>query len=274
LTSIPWLVHGFSTRRGGASKVYGGRTLNLGFTKQDSRAVVERNRMVFMEQIGGKTGKKLWPLVTVRQIHSDLIHCVEAIPQGPLAGDGLITAIPQLMLGVLTADCIPVILADVKKQAVGVFHAGWRGTVKRIVEKGVGEMQRCFGSKPRDIKAAIGPGVHNCCYTVGEEVRTEFETQFAYADKLFHEEKESDPIRDKYPLLFLTKRAPGHSELPTNLFLNLVEANRRQLMDAGVSPKNIDGASLCTACRTDLLFSHRKESGITGRMMAAVGIKK
>ena len=194
----------------------------------------------FMEQLGGKTGKKLWPLVTVRQIHSDLIHCVEAIPQGPLAGDGLITAIPQLMLGVLTADCIPVILADVKKQAVGVFHAGWRGTVKRIVEKGVGEMQRCFGSKPRDIKAAIGPGVHNCCYTVGEEVRTEFETQFAYADKLFHEEKESDPIRDKYPLLFLTKRAPGHSELPTNLFLNLVEANRRQLMDAGVSPKNID----------------------------------
>ena len=230
--------------------------------------------MVFLEKLGAKNGKKLWPLVTVRQIHSDLIHCVEGVPQQPLAGDGLITAVPQLLLGVLTADCIPVILVDAKKRAAGVFHAGWRGTVKRIVEKGVGEMRRCFGSMPRDIKAAIGPGVHNCCYTVGEEVRTAFETQFAYADKLFHEIKESDAIRDKYPLLFLTKRAPGHGELPSNLFLDLVEANRRQLMAAGVPPKNIESSPLCTSCRKDLLFSHRAEGGVTGRMMAAVGIKK
>ena len=273
LASVPWLVHGFSTRLGGTSRTYGRNTLNLGFTKQDSRAAVERNRMIFLETLGARTGKKAWPLVNVRQIHSDLIHCVETVPGQTLAGDGLITAVPHLVLAVLTADCIPVILVDTKKHAVGVFHAGWRGTVKRIVEKGVGEMRQCFGTRPRDIKAAIGPGVHNCCYTVGEEVRTEFETQFAYADKLFHENKESDPIRDKYPLLFLTKRAPGHSELPTNLFLDLVEANRRQLIDAGVSPKNIDASPLCTSCRTDLLFSHRKENGVTGRMMAAVGMK-
>jgi hypothetical protein len=272
LTPIPWLIHGFSTRLGGASRVYGRNTLNLGFTKQDSRAAVERNRMVFLETLGAKTGKKLWPLVTVRQIHSDLIHCVEQVPDQPLAGDGLITAVPQLMLGILTADCIPVILVDTRKHAAGVFHAGWRGTVKRIVEKGVGEMIRCFGSKPRDLKAAIGPGVHNCCYTVGEEVRAQFESQFAYGDKLFHEVKESDEIREKYPLLFLTRRAPGHSELPTNIFLDLVEANRRQLMDAGIPPKNIATSSLCTSCRTDLLFSHRKEDGVTGRMMGAVGI--
>ncbi len=229
--------------------------------------------MVFLETLGAKTGKKLWPLVTVRQIHSDLIHCVEQTPEQPLAGDGLITAAPQLMLGILTADCIPVILVDTKKHAAGVFHAGWRGTVKRIVEKGVGEMVRCFGSKPRDMKAAIGPGVHNCCYTVGEEVRAQFESQFAYADKLFHEVKESDEIREKYPLLFLTRRAPGHSELPSNIFLDLVEANRRQLIDAGVPPKNIDSSPLCTSCRKDLLFSHRAEDGVTGRMMAAVGVK-
>src|SRR5947207_15388699 len=146
--------------------------------------------MVFQEQLGAKSGKKLWPLITVRQIHSDLIHCVAGVPEQPLAGDGLITEVPQLLLAVLTADCIPIILVDTKKHAVGAFHAGWRGTVKRIVEKGVGEMRRYFGSKPRDIKAAIGPGVHNCCYTVGEEVRTEFETQFTYADKLFHGNKE------------------------------------------------------------------------------------
>ena len=274
LTSVPWLAHGFSTRLGGTSRPYGRNTLNLGFTKQDSRSSVQRNRMIFLEILGARTGKKPWPLVNVKQIHSDLIHCVEAVPGQTLVGDGLITGVPQLLLAVLTADCIPVILVDTKKHTVGVFHAGWRGTVKRIVEKGVGEMRRCFGTRPRDIKAAIGPGVHNCCYTVGEEVRTEFETQFAYADELFHENKESDPIRDKYPLLFLTKRAPGHSELPTNLFLDLVEANRRQLIDAGVSRKNIDASPLCTSCRTDLLFSHRKENGVTGRMMAAVGIKK
>jgi YfiH family protein len=274
LTSVSWLIHGFSTRLQGTSRVYGRNSLNLGFTKQDSRAFVQRNRMIFQEQLGAKTGKKLWPLVTMRQIHSDLIHCVGRVPEEPLAGDGLITATPQLLLGVLTADCIPVIVVDTRKHAVGVFHAGWRGTVKRIVQKGVGQMQLCFGSRPRDIKAVIGPGVHNCCYTVGEEVRAEFETQFAYADKLFHEVSESDPIRDKYPLLFMTKRAPGHSELPSNIFLNLVEANRRQLMDAGLSPKNIESSPLCTSCRTDLLFSHRKENGITGRMMAPVGIKK
>jgi YfiH family protein len=230
--------------------------------------------MIFLETLGAPTGKKLWPLVTMRQVHSDLIHCVEGVPEQTLVGDGLITAVPQLLLAVLTADCIPVILVDTKKHAVGVFHAGWRGTAKRIVEKGVGEMRRCFGTRAGDIKAAIGPGVHNCCYSVGEEVRAQFESQFDYADKLFHEVKESDPIREKYPLLFLTARAPGHSELPRGIFLDLVEANRRQLRDTGVSPKNIDSSPLCTSCRTDLLFSHRKENGDTGRMMAVVGIKR
>src|SRR5262249_51406723 len=218
----------FSTRVGGTSRTYGGDTLNLGFTKQDSRAAVDRNRTIFLEKLGAKSGEKLWPLITMRQIHSDLIHNVDRIPEGPLVGAGLITDSPQLLLAVLTADCLPIILVDPKKRAVGVFHAGWRGTVKRIVEKGVGQMRFCFGSKPRDINAAIGPGIHNCCYVVGAEVREQFEPQFRYADKLFHEVKESDPVREKYPLLFLTARAPGHSEPPKKIFLDLAEANRRQ----------------------------------------------
>jgi YfiH family protein len=273
LSQIPWLVHGFSTRKGAFSKAYGGHSLNLGFTKQDSRGAVERNRTVFERQVGAVTGKKLWPLITLRQIHSDLIHCVSEPPQQLLAGDGLITNIPGILLAIQTADCLPVVLVDSKQRAVGVFHAGWRGTVKKIVEKGVGEMRGCFGTRPRDIKAAIGPGIHGCCYQVGEEVRQNFESQFAYADDLFREVKESDPVREKYPLLFLTARAPGHSELPTNIFLDLVEANRRQLMDAGVSAKNIHASPLCTSCHTDLLFSHRAEKGVTGRMMAVAGIQ-
>jgi YfiH family protein len=273
LSRIPWLVHGFSTRRGGVSKAYGGHSLNLGFTKHDSRVAVERNRAAFERQVGAITGKKLWPLVTLRQIHSDLIHCVSKPPQEQFAGDGLITNTPGILLGVQTADCLPVVLVDTKHRAVGVFHAGWRGTVRRIVEKGVGEMRGCFGTRPRDIKAAIGPGIHGCCYQVGEEVRVNFESQFAYAADLFREVKESDPVREKYPLLFLTARAPGHSELPTNIFLDLVEANRRQLVDVGVPGKNLYTSPLCTSCDTDLLFSHRAEKGVTGRMMAVAGIQ-
>lgn len=186
----------------------------------------------------------------------------------------MITATSGLLLGIQTADCFPVMLVDAKRRVVGVFHAGWRGTLKRIVEKGVGEMRRYFGSDPHDLKAAIGPGIHGCCYEVGEEVRNKFESQFSYAEKLFREAKESDPVREKYPLLFLTARAPGHGELPKKIFLDLVEANRQQLIAAGVPKKNIEASEFCTNCRTDLLFSYRAEKGKTGRMMAVVGVRE
>ena len=273
LGKLPWLVHGFSTRLGGVSRVYGGNALNLGFTQHDSRAAVERNRELFLKELGAANGPRSWPLVSLRQIHSDLIHHVDRMPAQPLVGDGLVTDIPGLLVAVQTADCLSIILADPKRRAIGVFHAGWRGTVKRIVEKGVGEMRKYFGSDPRTLVAAIGPGVRGCCYEVGEEVRTRFEAQFSYASTLFREVKESDPVREKYPLLFLTARAPEHSELPVKLFLDLVEANRRQLRDAGVLAKNIDAAAPCTACHAELLFSFRAEKGVTGRMMAAAGIR-
>jgi YfiH family protein len=273
LVHIPWLIHGFSTRVGGFSRLYGGNSLNLGFTRQDSRRAVERNREEFLRKLGVRTGQKTWPLVTLRQIHSDLIYCVSKPPEYSLAGDGLLTDVPELLLAIQTADCLPVILVDSKRWAVGIFHAGWRGTVKRIVEKGVGEMRRYFSSHARDLQAAIGPGIHKCCYEVGPELRAQFESQFDYANKLFSEVKESHAIREKYPLLFLTARAPGHSELPRKIFLDLVEANRRQLIAAGVSARNISASPLCTSCRTDLLFSYRGERGATGRLMGVVGIK-
>jgi|SRR5579862_734312 len=270
LSKIRWLVHGFSTREGGVSRAYGGHALNLGFTKQDSRSAVERNRRIFLRQLKVNAS---WPLVALRQIHSDLIHRVDAAPEHPLTGDGLVTSTPEILLAIQTADCLPLILVDPMQRVVGVFHAGWRGTVKRIAQKGIGEMRRWFSTKPEDVKAAIGPGIHSCCYQVGPEVRDQFESQFAYAADLFREMKESDAVREEYPLLFLTARAPGHSELPTKLFLDLVEANRRQLIDTGVLAKNITASELCTACRTDLLFSYRAEKGITGRMMGVAGIR-
>jgi polyphenol oxidase len=109
---------------------------------------------------------------------------------------------------------------------------------------------------------------------VGEEVRTKFESQFEYAAKLFREVKQSDPVREKYPLLFLTARAPGHGELPPQLFLDLLEANRQQLLGAGVLAKNIESSDLCTKCRNHLLFSYRAEKGRTGRLMGVAGIRQ
>ena len=273
LAKIPWLVHAFSTRSGGVSRCYGGNALNLGFTKHDSRDAVEQNRALFLTELGALNGGRSWPLITLRQIHSDLIHRVDALPARPLAGDGLITDTPGLLLAAQAADCLPVIVVDRKRRAVGVFHAGWRGTAKRIVEKGVGEMRKHFGSDPRNLAVAIGPGIQACCYEVGEEVRARFEAQFAYGASLFREVKESDPVREKYPLLFLTARAPGHSELPVKLFLDLVEANRRQLLDAGVPAKNIDASAPCTACHPELFFSFRADKSVTGRLMGVAGIR-
>lgn len=281
LAKIPWLVHGFSTRQGGYSNAYGSNALNLGFTADDSRAAVERNRRAFattltrnVERRASRQSKEVgWPLVTLRQIHSDVIHCVEKVSKEPLPGDGLITRTRGILLAVMTADCLPVIVVDTKSHAVGVFHAGWRGTVTRIVEKGIGEMRKHFGTRAADIRAAIGPGIRGCCYEVGQELKDKFESQFGYADELFRETKERDEIHEKYPLLFLTARAPGHSELPKKIFLDLAEANRRQLLASGVLARNITDLGLCTSCHVDRFFSHRAEKGKTGRMMAVAGIR-
>jgi YfiH family protein len=274
LTKLPWLAHGFSTRAGGASKTYGTNSLNLGFTKDDTRTAVEKNRATFQQSIGAHD-KNPWPMATLKQVQGDVIYRVSSADDclKPCTGDGLITNVPGILLAIQTADCLPVLLVDPDKRAVGAFHAGWRGTLKRIVEKGVGAMQQHFGSDPKKILAAIGPGIYACCYEVGKDLRTQFEAQFNYAKDLFVEVSNYDPVREKYPMLFLTARAPGHSDLGPQIHLDLVEANRRQLLDAGVPAKNIAASDLCTSCRTDILFSYRKERGKTGRMMGAVGIR-
>ncbi|MGH9585910.1 MAG: peptidoglycan editing factor PgeF [Acidobacteriaceae bacterium] len=275
---IPWLLSGFSTRTGGTTSVYTAAQrageLNLGFTPADSREVVLENRRRFFRDI---TIDAAFPAVTLRQIHSSLIRRVTTADAAPaearLKGDGLMTADPGLLLAIQTADCIPVLIADRKTRAVAAFHAGWRGTLKRIVENGVGRMRLEFGSQPKDLVAAIGPGIGQCCYSVGEEVRSEFLSQFAYAEELFCDVYDSDPVREKYPLLFLTARAPGHSHIGPSLHLDLAEANRHQLLDAGLAPDAISVTGHCTSCRGDLYFSHRASHGFTGRMLSVIGIR-
>lgn len=273
LKRVPWLAHGFTTRPGGFTTSYGGRTLNLGFTKDDLRASVERNRKQMLRAAGAATKATPWPLITLRQIHSDLIHVVRSRKPEKFVGDGVVTDLRGLALGILTADCFPVLLVDTKKKAVGAFHAGWRGTVKRIVEKGVGTMRLEFGSRPEDIHAAIGPGIQQCSFEVGEEVEEAFHTQFAYAAELFHRVQESDAVRERYPMLFMNQRAPGHGDPCIKVHLDLREANRRQLLAAGVLEANITALKDCTVCQPRKFFSHRGERGKTGRQMALIGIK-
>jgi hypothetical protein len=134
-------------------------------------------------------------------------------------------------------------------------------------------MRLAFGSRPEDLIAAIGPGIGQCCYAVGEEVLSEFESQFSYARELFKEVFDSDPVRKKYPMLFLTQRAPGHSPIGPSLHVDLVEANLRQLLAAGLKPQNIQIVGGCTQCHSDLFFSHRASHGHAGRMMAVIGIR-
>jgi hypothetical protein len=183
------------------------------------------------------------------------------------------TSQPGLLLGIQTADCIPVLVADRRRKAVAAFHAGWRGTVRRIVENGIGRMRLEFGSQPEDLVAAIGPGVGQCCYGVGEEVFSEFESQFTYGSELFRKVDSSDPVLARYPMMFLTQRAPGHSSLGPALHLDLVEANRRQLLAAGLQPGAIQSVGACTNCHPELFFSHRGSRGRCGRMMSVIGIR-
>jgi purine-nucleoside/S-methyl-5'-thioadenosine phosphorylase / adenosine deaminase len=285
----PWLWHGFSSRAGGISEVYGPGSLNLGWTSHDDPSHVAENRTRFLDAVSGLTrgaaAEAGVRMATLRQTHTGVVRIIEA-GDSPLEtaegkavfrGDAVMTDVPGLVLGVQVADCVPVLVADPRRRAVAAFHAGWRGTLKRIVERGVGRMGLRYGSRPEDLVAVVGPSIGACCYSVGEEVRHEFESQFAYGDLLFREVFDSDAVKLKYPMLFLSARAPGHSNLGPQIHLDLWEANRRQLLEAGLKEKKIKVIGECAACTRvggELkYFSHRGESGFTGRMMAAIGIE-
>jgi polyphenol oxidase len=258
-----WLRHGFSTRKGGVSTVYGSKSLNLGWTKEDDPAFVAENRRRFLRGVCGDDAG--CSLVGVRQVHSGIVRVVRegdgaregrlqtAEGKAVLEGDGLVTDVPGVLLAVGTADCVPVLVVDVEKKVVGAFHAGWRGTVAGIVGKGVATMVEEYGSRVEDLVAAVGPSIGACCYTVGKEVRAEFGRKFGYADSLFR-------LGDAGEML-----------------LDLWEANRRQLVDAGVGEARISLVGECTGCARDedgvrRYFSHRGEKGVAGRMLNAVGV--
>jgi YfiH family protein len=256
-----WLRQGFSTRSNGTSSVYGGSTLNLGWTKEDDPSAVAENRRRFVDAIDGQPSATL---VTLRQVHSATVRLIKegdgalqgklqtAEGKAVLEGDGLITSQPGVLLAVGTADCVPVLVVDVEKRIVAAFHAGWRGTAGQIVEQGIAAMQEKYGTRVEDLMTAVGPSIGACCYTVGEEVRDAFSQRFQYADRLFNQRE-------------------GHT------CLDLWEANRQQLLNVGLTNQQIAIVGECTACTRDessnlRYFSHRGERGVAGRMLNVIGI--
>ena len=253
--NLDWLWHGFSTRKGGVSRAYLPDAiakdlpgeLNLGFTSADTRELVQENRYRFAEAV---TGNREAELATVRQVHSAVTTVKrEGLSGAPEEADGIMSDRAGVLLAIQTADCIPVLVADPVRKAVAAFHAGWRGTLQGIVERGVARMQAEFGSDPADLIAAIGPGIGPCCYTVGDEVRKEFEGRLPYAAALFPEDA-----------------GPG-------LRLDLIEANRRQLMTAGLNAGAVSVVGGCTGCQPEFFYSHRTSSGHAGRMMSVIGVR-
>jgi hypothetical protein len=221
-------------------------------------------------------------LVPLRQVHSDAIELIAGLGSSPgrrasasvpRIGDGMISDTPRLLLSVQTADCLPILLVDSKQKSVAAIHAGWRGTLQRIAMKAVGKMRMEFGTRPGNVIAALGPSIGPCCYEVGYEVAREFDSQFAGAALWFDEKFETLAAGDDpNPLPWLTMAPPGHPAHPPRTRLDLAAANREILIGAGLRPENIFVSGLCTSCRIDLFFSHRKETN-TGRLLNSLGIR-
>ncbi|MGB2898747.1 MAG: peptidoglycan editing factor PgeF [Candidatus Acidiferrum sp.] len=266
LNKLPWLIHGFSTRPGGVSELEAKKVLNLGFTDWDPRENVLENRRRFQSALGANDLQ----LISLKQIHSDVIHLINAAPHEPCKGDASAANRPGLLLGVQTADCVPILLVDPKNRAVAAIHAGWRGTLARIVVKAIGQMQMHFKTKPADLLAAIGPAIGGCCYEVGTEVAIQFHSQFADAPGWFDEFRTGD---ESNPIQWLNMMPPGHQPPPKNVLLDLKKANRAQLLAAGLRPQNIFVSDLCTACHPDLLFSYRRQGPHSGRLLSVIGLR-
>jgi len=175
-------------------------------------------------------------LATLKQIHS--ATCVPGAGRaGELGrGDALIEDTPGSVIAVKTADCIPILLVDQRRRAVAAVHAGWRGTVARIARKAVEAMAEQLGSAPADLHAAIGPGIGKCCYQVGPEVAVQF-----------------------------GERGRTH--------IDLLEANRRQLVEAGVTPERVYASNLCTMCQPAEFHSFRRDKEAAGRLYSFAGIR-
>ncbi len=245
-------VNGFSTRLGGVSQMPANALSLAGFNDDAAENILE-NRRRFLKLFPGE-----WQLAGCWQVHGADVRVVRSLDDAKPAEnqlgdtiycDVIVSDAKGVLAGVKTADCVPILLGDPVSAAFAAVHAGWRGTLATAVVAGVKRLQEEYNARPENLRVAIGASAGPCCYEVGGEVIDAFTSRFGNTS------------------LFTTTR-PGHAKI------DLLKANRDQLESAGVMPERIHTAPICTMCRTDLLFSYRKEKslhGKVGRLMAVVG---
>ena len=227
---------GVSLRTGGVSHApYA--SLNLAEHVGDDVNAVATNRKILFQQAGLKG------IQCCRQVHGncviDVDNTARAVLENPPAADALISARPGVPLGIFTADCVPIFILDIETPAIGIAHAGWRGTFARIAVNTLAHMKDSFGTVATNCRIHLGPSIQKCCYTVSTELLSQFAERFG---RTVHD--------------------------GTNL--SLQTANVNQLVEVGLPSDSISTSPLCTACRTDLFYSHRAENGRTGRMLSFI----
>ena len=241
LEAFPGLVHAFLGRIGGVSSGHLA-SLNLGRKEEDRPENLTENKKRVAEAFG-TDGDKIF---TVSQVHSDRIVIIDRTDTAPeevkpFEADAIITDIKGISIGILTADCVPVLFLDSRNKVIAAVHAGWKGTASKIASKTVKMMIERFESRPQEIRAAIGPAIGACCYEVGQEV----------VDAVGYRGNASVQREGKW-------------------YLDLPKANLLQLQEMGITDINV--SDICTSCRTNLFFSHRKEMRKTGRQLSFISL--
>ncbi|GMX66893.1 peptidoglycan editing factor PgeF [Paenibacillus elgii] len=265
MNACPAVTAGFTTRRGGVSREAFG-SLNCGLHVEDAPADVVANRKLLAESLE----LPFESCTYAEQVHGKEIQVVGKGQRGAgndsrekaLQGkDGFVTNEPGVFLHALFADCVPLYFYDPVRKAVGLAHAGWKGTALQIAKATLETMSAAYGTKPRDVKAAIGPSIGVCCYEVDDAV-------IARMDKVLEQVAPGGGADE-------SGRSPFYEKQPNGKYkLNLQQINRQIMIKAGIMPSHIEISGLCTSCRTDLFFSHRKEGGKTGRMAAWIGLRE
>ena len=231
------MFHAILTRAGGYSKEPFD-SLNFGGTVGDDPQDVLKNHQLVYEKFGYDFDSRF----DVWQVHGTKVLCTDEPREvGALhqKADGILTDRPEVTLFMRFADCVPILMFDPVHKVVGIAHAGWQGSVQQIARYAVEKMVNCYGSRPEEILAGIGPSICQSCYSVGREVFEKFSDRFGAAADAFFEYRDG-----KY-------------------HLDLWEVNRQTLTDAGV--RQIEIAEICTACNLADWYSHRAENGKTGR---------
>lgn len=242
-------VNGFSTRVGGVSD-FPKDSLNLSGSDIDSAENVAENRRRFLDVLESD-----FQIASAWQTHSADVRVIansEDVNDGNGKFDALVSNLEKILVGVKTADCVPVLIGDTLTKSFAAIHAGWRGTADSIVVNAIEKMRDVYGTSAKNLICAIGAAATGKNYEVGKDVIEAFEGKFSTGGKLF------TPTRE------------GHA------LVDLHRANKEQLESVGVLPENIFTAPFCTMERTDLFFSYRVERpihGVTGRLLSVIGLK-